>query len=99
MARHKQRRTCEGTCNVDIVPQAVPKKHDIGVPAPFQPGQVSEASLGVSIHLPAGANAEQNGAAEFTHIAQVGLDATAYANGHLTQHGGWTCHSRCNCAL
>ena len=57
--------------NVVRVLQAVPGKHDVGVPAPFEKGQDSESSLGVSVRPSTGVNAAQSGAEPYVNIAQV----------------------------
>ena len=53
--------------------QAVPVKHDSGVPAPFQQGASDEASLGVNIQPPTNLSSEQNGTNQYTNLALVGL--------------------------
>ena len=60
--------------------QAVPSKHDVGVPAPFQQGQASESSLGVSIQPPTGFDTAQTGVEQYANIAQVCVAATTYTH-------------------
>ena len=62
-------------------PQAVPVKHDIGVPDPFQQGGRPESSLGVSVRPPTTLAAGQSGAQQYTNIAEVGDFTAAQPSG------------------
>lgn len=62
-------------------PQAVPVKHDIGVPDPFQQGGRPESSLGVSVRPSTTLAAGQSGAQQYTNIAEVGEPTAAQPSG------------------